>query len=118
MRSVIAVGLAAMSAFLIACPAPGEGAKAARGYQRAEPILAALDRYHTAMRGYPLSLEALVPQYLDSLALVPPKALQEYPFEYARSDTSYELSFRYVGPGMNRCTYRSAARKWICNGYL
>jgi hypothetical protein len=39
-----------------------------------------------------------------------------YPLTYRRVSDSYELSFSYVGPGMNTCTY-SPAVGWKCSGY-
>ncbi len=114
----IQLSLVIASAFLVACPGPGKGAKAERGYHRAAPVIAAIDRYHAATGEYPPSLEALTPQYLDSLSLQRPENIQESTFEYHRLSDGFELSFRYVGPGMNTCTYRSSTKAWTCGGYF
>ena len=109
----------AVVAALACWPPPGRGAKAARGYQRAAPVIAALAAYQQAQGSYPDSLRQLVPAYLpDSALAVPTRAQERYPFEYRADSGAYELTFRYVGPGMNRCRYRSAARKWSCGGYF
>ena len=93
-----------------ACPAPGRGPKAARGYAQAQPILNALAAYHRAHDGYPNELSTLVPGYLDSAAF-------RVPVEYRRlASDDYEVSFRYVGPGSNHCAYRASARVWSCSG--
>lgn len=113
---------AAPAALLIAifalpgCPRPGWGAKAQRGYQRADPVVAALEQYRGDHAGYPGKLSDLIPTYLSPAALQPPDAPQElWPFTYARVDEEYELSFHYAGPGMNTCTYRPSTG-WKCHG--
>jgi hypothetical protein len=47
---------------------------------------------------------------------VPDRPQERYPLGYRRAGGEYELSFRYAGPGMNECTYRSAAAAWRCHG--
>jgi len=117
MRRVTVLGLAAIS--LTACPAPGEGPKAARGYERARPVIEALGRYREQRGEYPDRLERLVPEFLAADALGMPDAPQErYPLDYAREDTSYVLTFRYAGPGMNHCRYRPGEARWRCGGYF
>jgi hypothetical protein len=99
------------------CEAPGEGPKAARGYARAQPVIAALDSFRVANAAYPDSLEQLIPTFLPASALVPPAASQEhYPFEYKKEAADFELTFRYTGPGMNWCTFRASRRTWQCGG--
>src|SRR5690348_9808202 len=100
-------------------PPPGRGAKAGRGYQRAAPVIEALARYREAHGTFPDSLTQLVPTYLpDSALAVPTPAQERYPLEYRTDSLGYELVFRYVGPGMNYCTYRSVTAKWKCAGYF
>ena len=105
-------------AFLTGCwPAPGKGAKAERGYRRAEPVIAALERHRQQTGSYPDSLAQLAPRWLPPSALVPPAREQErYPLEYARTDGGYHLGFRYAGPGMNECEYWQPPGKWQCRG--
>lgn len=101
---------------LTACDAPGHGPKAESGYRRAAPIIAALDSFARDSGFYPPTLEALVPGYLTGDALEIPEQDQEaYPFEYSRADSSYRLTFRYAGPGMNQCDFQPSTR-WTCSG--
>jgi hypothetical protein len=110
--------LAAATTLLAACPAPGEGPKAERGFRRAAPVIEALDRYREQRGSYPERLEQLVPDFLPAAALAVPGTPQErYPLEYAREEGGYVLTFRYVGPGMNHCDYRPRAR-WDCGGHF
>ena len=100
------------------CPDPGKGNKAEAGYRRADSLIAAINRYRLEARRLPDSLPKLVPAFLDSAALRTPSEPQmAYPWTYARVDSQYTLSFRYVGPGMNRCTFASITGKWTCSGY-
>ena len=100
-----------------ACPAPGEGVKAERGYRRAEPIIAALDRFHADSGHYPATLAALVPMFLSDSALATPSRAQErYPWTYKLDGATYTLQFRYTGPGSNECTYMATSRRWQCSG--
>lgn len=86
---------------------------------RSAPVVAALEAYRQHTTEYPEDLSVLVPQFLDAAALrLPPDEQESYPLEYARTKASYELSFRYVGPGMNRCTYTPDAASWRCDGYF
>jgi len=105
-----AVALASMTT--VGCPAPGKGPKAERGYAQAQPIISALDAYHRTKKAYPDSLAQLVPNYLDPVA-------DRAPVEYHKvQDDDYEVSFRYVGPGMNECHYQGSSRTWSCSGHF
>ena len=109
--------LAAAMLATTSCPAPGEGAKAERGYRRAEPIIGALDRFHADSGHFPATLEGLVPAYLADTALAVPSREQErYPWTYNLEDSSYTLQFRYTGPGSNECTYLGTTKRWECSG--
>jgi len=100
-----------------ACPGPGPGAgpKAERGYTAATPVIAALERHSELHGAYPDSLPQLVPALLSAAALEPPN--EGYPLLYRRTETGYELRFRYSGPGMNHCTWTPESRAWKCSGY-
>ncbi len=91
--------------------APGEGAKAERGYAACAPILAALAEFREANGNYPDSLTALVPDYLNSI----PSQVNDQPITYSKTAASFTLTFGYVGPGMNICTY-APERGWRCSG--
>ena len=109
-RFAASFGLGLLCVVTTACPAPGKGPKAARGYAHAQPIINALAAYHRAHDVYPDELSTLVPGYLDSVAF-------RAPVEYRKlASDDYEVSFRYVGPGSNHCTYRASARVWSCSG--
>ena len=100
-----------------ACPPPGEGVKAERGYKRAGPIIAALERFHADSGHYPSALSALVPAFLaDSALAVPTREQERYPWRYTMSGDDYTLQFQYTGPGMNACVYRRSAARWQCSG--
>ena len=115
-RRAAAVGALLAAA---ACDAPGEGPKAERGYRRAEPVIGALGRFRTDRGAYPDSLPQLVPAYLPAAALaIPDRPQERYPLGYRRVAGHYELTFRYAGPGMNECAYRSATAAWACRGYF
>jgi hypothetical protein len=92
--------------------APGEGAKAQRGYQACDPIIVALRQYEEDHGAYPEALAALVPGYLAEV----PAAVNDWPIEYRLTDESYSLEFSYTGPGMNHCSYTPAGG-WDCYGY-
>ena len=112
MRVTSTFALMLVCAAAFACPAPGKGPKAERGYAQAQPIIGALSAYHRANNTYPRSLAQLVPAYLDSASF-------RAPIEYrALESGDYEVSFRYVGPGMNECVYRASSRRWSCSGWF
>lgn len=116
-RAPVLLALAML--LLPACDPPGKGPKAERGYRRADPVISALAAYRDAHGSYPAALAELVPRYLPAQALAVPRREQEaYPLEYTRTANGYELSFRYVGPGMNECTHRVPPGAWECEGYF
>lgn len=93
-------------------PPPGVGPKAEEGYQACAPIIDALARYQAQHAAYPETLDALVPAFLAAV----PAADGRVEFAYRLAGTSYELEFRYVGPGMNICTY-TPETGWDCEGF-
>jgi hypothetical protein len=108
-----------LSALLLAgClfPDPGQGPRARLGYAAAWPVTDALEAYRTAQGAYPDSLPQLVPTFLPAAALAEP--LPGYPLRYVRNAEGYALTFRYVGPGMNWCTWTPRSRRWDCGGYF
>lgn len=77
---------------LAACWVPGAGARRQRGYDRATPIVAALERFRAERGAYPDSLQKLVPAYLAATALETPQApMESYPFTYAADSAGYVL---------------------------
>ena len=96
----------------------GESGKNRLAKAYGEPVIAALARYHADSASYPFALPQLVPLYLSAEALrapeLPPLC---YPFEYRGAGETYQLSARYVGPGMNECRYAPAAG-WSCDGHF
>lgn len=105
---------------VVGCTAPGKGPKAESGYQRAELVINALGLYLSAKGVYPDSLAQLVPDFgPTSILAVPDLKNERYPLEYKPEEDqkSYQLSFRYTGPGMNVCRFSSRERGWDCSGY-
>ena len=118
-RTAIATAVLLIPLLLTACPAPGEGPLAERGYRRGAPVIAALERYRSERGAYPDSLRQLVPAFLpDSALRVPDRDRERYPLEYQRTADGYELGFRYAGPGMNTCSYTPSTARWKCSGYF
>ena len=87
-------------------------------------------------RLHPADLGELVPKYLpDHKALLvrgkveplhSPRTAESAPhqvdslldsFGYRRDDDTYDLSFRYTGSGMNRCSYDPKTKTWRAAGY-
>jgi hypothetical protein len=94
---------------------PGVGAKAEAGYKRGEPIIKALESYHSDHSSYPDSLQMLVPDYLTSEQV---KVWQETgEGQYEITDVGYRLAFNYIGPCMNHCEYDLKSGKWLCRGF-
>lgn len=97
---------------VIATPEPpGVGEKAEKGYAASEPVIAALEQYRADKGSYPKTLSELIPEYLA----VNPLTTEVQDFSYSKNGESYSLSFHYLGPGMNTCTY-TPEEKWKCSG--
>lgn len=120
MMRIARPGLVLLIALVLgACPPPGEGPAAERGYQRSAPVIAALERYRAARGTYPDSLRQLVPAFLpDSALRLPHRRRESFPLDYQRTVTGYELAFRYTGPGKNTCLYTPSTARWTCSGYM
>ena len=104
--------------FILACSSilpteepPGVGEKAERGYTTCAPIITALEQYLLETGEYPGSLAELVPNYLA----VVPNEVNDQPISYTKTEEGYSLSFHYIGPGMNSCTF-TPADEWSCSG--
>ena len=90
---------------------PGVGEKADRGYAVSAPIINALEQYKSEKGTYPDSLDELVPDYLTSI----PTEVNDNPLAYKKNSDSFSLSFYYLDPGMNACTY-TPENAWRCSG--
>ncbi len=91
---------------------PGEGEKAERGYVACQPIIEALEAYHDANGQYPRNLEELVPAFIPAY----PREVNDEPIQYEMTaQNNYKLSFSYIGPGLNHCTY-TPHDDWRCTG--
>jgi hypothetical protein len=110
--------------FMVTCfgPPSGRGEAAEMGYAIAAPILSALERYHADHASYPESLRTLVPGYLSASRIpIPqdePGDLGQEGFAYLVDSSGFTLGFRYTGPGINRCVYKSTTKHWSCSGYF
>jgi hypothetical protein len=97
----------------VSVPGPGAGSTADLGYQTCASIIAALERYHAQEGVYPATLDDLVPSYLVE-APPTPEGISE--IRYRLRATSFELQFKYIGPGVNTCVY-TPETGWTCSGY-
>jgi hypothetical protein len=89
--------------------------RAAR-WRRLQPAIIALERYRSETGRYSYSLASLVPLYLPDSQLSAIPATADRPPEYRIDGASYELTFRYFGPGSNWCSYRPNNPGWRCSG--
>jgi hypothetical protein len=92
---------------------PGKGPIAEEWFKRCQPIIDSLENYKTSNHRYPDALSDLVPAYATA---VPEEELKQATLQYRMQDESYELTFKYYGPGVNNCVYRPGS-KWVCSGY-
>ena len=97
----------------VGCAAPGEGKKAEAGYALCEPLIDALALYYDDHGAYPDTLEALAPDYVETV----PETYDNFPLEYQPTETGYTLQFSYQRPGMNECVY-TPDTGWGCSGYF
>jgi hypothetical protein len=100
-----------MGCNLLFGPPPGQGPKAKQGYAASVPVIRALATYYADHQRYPATLEELAPAYLPGTP-----AAEQTPLRYSLTERSYELEFKYTGPGMNICTY-TPEYGWRCTGY-
>jgi hypothetical protein len=108
-----ALGLSACQVIMGATP--GESARDSDLMRRAEPIIVALEKFHSSHGRYPQKLDELVPHYVadrGSLAA----------FRYGRWKRDYSLEFSYatgIPPfrSITHCIYDSTKKKWIAMGY-
>lgn len=108
---LLIVVLALMACKLFTVDPPGVGEKAELGYAVCDPIVNALEQYKTDKGTYPEAIEELLPEYLSEI----PTEVNDQPIYYKIVEGSFTLSFHYVGPGMNTCTY-TPEDKWHCSG--
>jgi hypothetical protein len=110
----VLVGLVIYFLAQMFCPAPGNDDRARSAMLDAKPVIAALNRYHQEKKSYPKSLSELIPKYLSESDY---SAIVEKEFMYMARGGDYELTYRYVGPGINACTYRPESGEWKCHGH-
>ena len=94
-----AIGTALLATLLVLIltavhPTPGKGRKAERVYRAAAPVVRALAKYREATGEYPVTLDALVPKYLDEL----PEGIATVPISYIRTATTYKGRFVRAHP--------------------
>lgn len=94
---------------------PGEGKLAESGKTLGNNVVKALEKYHDDNKDFPMSLQNLVPKYLDKL---PQDKDLKFNYSYKNVEKSYVLEFEYSGSGMGiyECDYTPETKKWICTG--
>ena len=99
---------------MTSCTLPGRGSKAEYSYRTLCPILKALEAYNNDNGTYPKNLKILTPKYVDSV----PDNLNRFPINYStvNDQKDFALRFKYSGPGLNWCDYKTATQKWKCGG--
>lgn len=121
-----AAGVLSLLWMLSACgPPPGVGRDAELGYSASQPVIEALEAYKTQRGEYPRELRDLAAGFLATI----PEGPQHRALQYRRVGDSYKLTFKYAGPGMNKCTYSPRRHVleqlpgeltkagWVCSGY-
>lgn len=99
----------------------GEEPRKRFAIEAAAPVVDALSRYRGARGAYPDSLAQLAPAFLPArVATGALPAREDFPggLEYTPGRGGYTLTFHYVGPGANTCTYTPASTRWSCSGIL
>ena len=109
------------ASFMCACqvvmgPTPGENAKDRDLMRRAEPVIAAVEKFHAVHGHYSRKLDELVPRYIADRAALSP-------YRYGVWKGEYSLDFSYVTgiPPFQRitqCIYDPKKKKWSCGGYM
>jgi hypothetical protein len=122
-RTVVAIALTALAVQLSACqlmtgPNPGAGLRDRQTQRRAQPIIAALERFCHDRGYYPTKIQELVPRYIADQT-----ALGAGSFTYTARGKGYRLGYAYVAGirplhGVNQCEYDSTKKKWECSGYM
>ena len=121
MRVLAVIALLIVASLLSACqivmgPTPGENAKDRDSMRKAEPVIAAIEKFHSAHGYYPKKLDELVPHYIADGATFAP-------FRYGVWKGEYSLDFSYVTgmlgfQSITGCTYEPKKKKWRCGGYM
>jgi hypothetical protein len=119
--AVCIVLFAGMVVTVVAGPAPSDSPWARLGQERANSVLTALESFRAETGHYPESFVELTPRHLPP----GPRTLGAFnngrfgEWEYRRTGpASFELKFRFSGPGMNYCLYSSDKKNWTCSGYF
>ena len=90
-----------------------DGASLDTGKNIGEPIIRALEQYHTDLGIYPGILVSLVPKYMDSI----PQPAWRYQFGYdtCSANKNYVLWFRRSNDVDTYCGYVSFKKEWRCS---
>lgn len=102
------------SCFVFQC-GPDNCREAVEGRTLYAPVLAAIEEYREQNAAYPEELADLTPLFIGEIPLSPNEDGPKLP-EYERVGDTFRFSFRYFGPGLNRCTY-SPEKHWRCDGH-
>jgi len=91
---------------------PGKGPDAAKGMRVSNAVIQSIESYHSDGRGYPASLEDMVPQYLAGV----PHLSNGSSLEYQRLGARFKLTFNYANPLPVHCSYEPG-KKWACEWF-
>ncbi|MEZ4727066.1 MAG: hypothetical protein R3E79_08035 [Caldilineaceae bacterium] len=93
-----------------------DGASPQQGKQRANELLASLEKHKGKTGKYPSELNQLVPEYLP--AIPHPAWRYAYTYEACQHGEGYTLYFRQAKDADNYCGYSSKAQQWTCTDSL
>jgi hypothetical protein len=108
---VVAV-LAAVAWYYLKPLPPGQGPNAQIGMRASVPILQSIEAFRNARGVYPLTLDDVVPEFLNGVPHLPNGST----FEYQRLGVSYALTFNYSNPLPVHCSY-DGTKKWKCEWF-
>jgi hypothetical protein len=91
---------------------PGKGPDAAKGMRVSNAVVGAIESYHSARGGYPLTLDDIVPEFLAGV----PHLSNGSTLEYQRLGASFKLTFNYANPLPVHCAI-SPGKKWECEWF-
>lgn len=101
--------------WMTGCATPVQNPKASEAFESLAPVVMVIERYHKDKRIYPRRLVDLVPDYIPQV----PRMVNKRPIIYKPTEKgkAFTLTFQYLDPDMNFCTYSSLEKNWDCQDY-